>query len=417
MLESPLRLFRRLPPTVQLLVGGTFVNKVGTFIVPYLSLVLHREFHMSAGATGLLISSYGVGALVSVVVGGVLTDSMGRRLTLLVSLLGSGAMAVAMAFAPNVHVFVPMLVAFGFIAELYRPASAAIISDLLPSHDRATGFATMRVAVNLGFAVGIALGGLVVDWSWRVLFGADGATTMLFGALVFFFIHETKPAEPTGHTAPAKSPSLWRDGVYAQAMVVSLAFSLVAFSFITVLPLTVSVWAGYPAAVYGGIVALNGVLIAVFEVSVVAWVRRFRRLRVAALGLLLAAVGFALTGLFPHWLWFLATLALWTAGEILALPQQLAFISDWAPADARGRYMGFYAATWSVGFALNPILFLPLHAWAGDRLFWGLLFFILAPAAIVPWHLDRTADRPERLRGLSSPAPAEAMMPELSPES
>jgi MFS family permease len=417
MLESPLKLFRRLPPQVQLLVGGTFVNKVGTFIVPYLSLVLHREFHMSAGATGALISSYGVGALISILVGGFLTDSMGRRVTLLVSLLGSGALAVALAFAPSAHVFVPMLVAFGFIAELYRPASAAIISDLLPSHDRATGFATMRVAVNLGFAAGIALGGLLVDWSWRALFAADGATTVLFGLLVLLFIHETKPAEATGPDSGVKTSGLWRDGVYAQAMVVSLAFSLVAFCFITVLPLTVNLWAGYPAAVYGGIVAVNGVLIALFEVSVVSWVRRFRRLRVAALGLLLAATGFALTGLFPHWLWFLATVALWTAGEILALPQQLAFISDWAPPDARGRYMGFYAATWSIGFALNPILFLPLHAWAGDRLFWGLLFFILAPAAMVPWHLDRTADRPERLRGASAPPSPEAMMPELSPES
>jgi MFS family permease len=417
MLENPIALFRRLPPTVRLLVAGTFVNKVGTFIVPYLSLVLRREFHMSAGETGLLISSYGIGALVSIVVGGVLTDSMGRRVTLLVSLLGSGALAVALAFAPSSRVFVPMLVAFGFIAELYRPASSALISDLLPSRDRATGFATMRVAVNLGFAAGIALGGLLVDWSWRALFAADGATTVFFGVLVLLFIRETKPEAAPHHAAGARASSLWRDGVYAQAMIVSLAFSLVAFSFITVLPLTVNLWAGYPAAVYGGIVAVNGILIALFEVSVVSWVSRFRRLRVAALGLVLAALGFALTGLFPHWLWFLATVALWTAGEILALPQQLAFIADWAPPDARGRYMGFYAATWSIGFALNPILFLPLHEWAGDRLFWGLLFFILGPAAIVPWRLDRTADRPERLRGAASPAPAEAMLPELSPES
>jgi MFS family permease len=404
---------------VRLLVTGTLVNKLGTFIVPYLSLVLSREFHMSAGATGRFIMAYGIGSLVSILVGGFLTDALGRRATLLLSLLGSGVLAMAMGFSPNQRVFVPLLLVFGFVAELYRPASHAIISDLLPSRDRATGFAALRVAVNLGFAVGMALGGLLVDWSWRVLFVADGATTALFGATVYFFIHETKPqAAPESAAAPGPgpAPSVWRDGVYAQLMACSVAFSTVVFSFITVLPLTVTLWAGYPAAVYGAIVGANGLLIAVFEISVVEWLKRFRRLRVAALGLALSGVGFALTGVFPHWAWFLATVVLWTAGEILTLPQQMAFIADWAPPEARGRYMGLYGATWSLGFALNPVLLLPLHARLGETVFWPVLLLIVGPAALVQRRLDRVADRPERLRGhREGPLPATAL-PALSPE-
>jgi MFS family permease len=416
MLESPITLVRRLPAQVRILLFGTLVNKIGTFIVPYLSLVLHREFHLSAAASGALVSTYGVGALVSILVGGVLTDSLGRRVVLLLSLGGSGALALAMAFAPSVNVFVVLLVAFGFLAELYRPASSAIISDLLPSSERATGYAALRVVVNLGFALGIALGGLVVDWSWRALYAADGATTLVFGAVVFASIGESKPV-PSDHLAPAREEKvgLWRDGVYAQALMTSLAFSFVVFNFITVLPLTVTLWAGYPAAIYGAIVALNGVLIALFEVSMVAWLQRFRRLRVAALGLVVSAIGFALTGLVPHWSWFLVSVAVWTFGEMMTLPQQMAFLADWAPPAARGRYMGLYAATWSVGFALNPVVMLPLHAWAGERAFWGLMLVALVPAALVPWRLDRVADRPERLRGVSEPSPDAALVPALTP--
>jgi MFS family permease len=325
--------------------------------------------------------------------------------------------ALAMAFAPSVKVFVVLLVVFGFLAELYRPASSAILSDLLPSTERATGYAALRVVVNLGFALGIVIGGLVVDWSWRALFAADGVTTLLFGALVFFSIDETKPAHPDPLAAGAdERVGVWRDGVYAQALMTSLAFSFVVFTFITVLPLTITLWAGYPAAIYGVIVGLNGVLIALFEVSVVSWLRRFRRLRVAALGLVVSGVGFALTGLIPHWSGFLLSVTVWTFGEMMTLPQQMAFLADWAPPSARGRYMGLYAATWSVGFALNPILLLPLHAWAGERAFWGLMLVALAPAALVPLRLDRVADRPERLRGASGPTPAAALVPDLGAE-
>lgn len=420
MLESPLALIRRLPAPVRLLVVGTLINKLGSFIVPYLSLVLNREFHMTAAAAGALVTAYGVGSLVSILAGGFLTDFLGRRTTLLVSLFGSGVLAVAMGLAPGAKAFVPLLLVFGFVAELYRPAAHAIISDLLPSEQRATGFAALRVAINLGFAVGMTIGGLLVDWSWRVLFTADGITTILFGATVFFFIHETRPttapADGGGGGDSGRSAGPWRDGVYAQLMVSSVAFSLVVFCFLTILPLTVTLWAGYPAAVYGAIVGFNGLVIAAFEISIVAWLQRFRRLRVAALGLVLSALGFGLTGVMPHWAWFLFTVTLWTAGEIFTLPQQMSFIADWAPPEARGRYMALYSASWSVGFALNPILLMPLHAWAGERLFWPLLLLVLGPAAVIPWRLDRI-DRPERLRGRTTAVGSdEAVLPALSPE-
>ena len=136
---------------------GTLVNKLGTFIVPYLTLVLLRDFQMSEAEVALLVFAYGAGSVVSILAGGVLTDRLGRRRTLLVSLLGSGALAVVMGLLPSPRLFVPLLVAFGFIADLYRPAASALIGDLLPSSERATGFAGLRMAVNLGWASGTAL--------------------------------------------------------------------------------------------------------------------------------------------------------------------------------------------------------------------------------------------------------------------
>ena len=416
MLRNPVVLLRGLPATVRVLVAGTFINKLGSFIIPFLTIVLKREFRLSGTEVGTLVMAYGAGSLVSVLCGGVLTDRLGRRATLLVSLFGSGGAAILLGFSPSIRAFATLLVLFGFVADLYRPAASAIVADLLPSSQRAVGFAALRMAVNLGFAFGMTLGGLLADWSWRLLFVGDGLTTVLYGALVYFFIPETRPGASGGHAEQARPPAaLWGDRVFLQVMAVSLAFGLVFFCHITTLPLTITGNGGYPSWVFGALVGVNGLLIALLEVSVVHRLGGRRRLRVAALGTALAGLGFGLSGLFTHWAWYLATVVIWTAGEILSTPFKMAFVTDWAPPALRGRYLSLYQATWSVAVALNPILFLPLQARLGDRIFWPLMMVVAAPAVMVLLRLDRIADRPERLRGLSHPPAAEAEAALLAP--
>lgn len=405
MLESPLASIGRLPAPVRVLLLGTFVNRAGTLIFPYLTLVLRRDFGLSAERTALLVFGFGAGTLVSILLGGVLTDRLGRRRTLLLSLLGGGAMAVSLGFAPSVAAFVPLLVAFGFLAELYRPASSAMIADLLPSSQRAVGFAALRVAVNLGFAIGTALGGLLADVNWRLLFVGDGLTTLAFGAIVFARVAETRLApalKPPSAEPPAARPAAWWDPVFARLLVANLLFAIVFLADLTVLPLSVTLGAGYPAWVYGLLLGVNGLLIAAFEISAVSALSGLRRLRVAAVGMLVTGAGFALNGIAPHWGAFLAGVLVWTVGEILTMPQAGAFAADWAPPAARGRYLSLFTATFSLAWALSPVLLLPLHARLGDRLFWPVAALGVLPAAALLLELDRSADHPERLRGLSS---------------
>jgi MFS family permease len=422
MIENPLALLRRLPPVVQLLVAGTFVNKLGSFIIPYLTLVLRREFDQTPSQVGALLAAYGAGSLTSILIGGALTDRLGRRATLLISLLGSGVIAVLLGFAPGIRAFAVLLVLFGFVADLYRPASSSIIGDLLPSAQRANGFAALRMAVNLGFAVGMSLGGLLADWHWRILFFGDGVTTLLFGLVVYLYIPETRQAPapsrsagPQGAGEPEEAAFRpWRDRVFVEMMVVSFLFGLIFFSHITVLPLTMTVSAGYPAWVFGVLVGVNGLVIAAFEMPIVDRLRGRRRLRTAALGTFLAGLGFGIMGLFQHWSWFLFGVLMFTAGEILASPGKMAFITDWAPPRARGRYLSWYQGTWSLAIGLNPLVFLPLHGRLGDRLFWPLMVILALPAVFLLIRLDETADRRECLRGLSEAAgPLPAV---LSPE-
>ncbi len=404
---GPIALIRGLPPAVRVLIIGTFVNKVGSFITPYLTLVLWRNFHLSAQAVGLMTMAYGFGSIVSVLSGGYLTDRLGRRRTLLISLLGSGALAVGLAAAPSVVVFVPLLVLFGFLADLYRPAASAIIGDLLPSAQRLVGFAALRMAVNLGFAAGMVAGGLLADWSWRALFAGDGLTTFCFGLIVLASLPETavgvrrSSARTTAVPAVDAVPTsaLWHDRPLIELCTASLLFKLAFYSAFSVLPLTITQWAGYPTVVFGLLVGLNGLIVAFGEVWLVHRLQDRRRLRLAALGTLLSGFSLAASGLVPHWAAFLVTVIGWTLGEMLSVPQELAFLADWAPPAARGRYLSAFQATWSVALAINPLTMLPLYLVVGPRLFWPLVLVFDVPAMMMLLRLDRTADRPELLRG------------------
>lgn len=399
MSEAPWTIFRRLPAPVKLLIYGTFVNRAGGFILPFLAIVLTRDFGLNEKQLASILACYGIGSLCAILTGGWLTDRIGRRQVLLTSLIGGGSLAVAMGFSRDITILSGLILVYGFVGELYRPAASAILGDLLPSSQRAVGFAALRLAVNLGFAFGTGLGGFLADAGWRLIFWGDGATTLAFAALMFFGIPETRPvSEPPHKDAPRVSISPWRDLVFFRLILCSFAFSLVFFTHITVLPLTVTKSAGYSAKLYGGLIALNCLIIAVIEMTATQWLMRWRRLRVAALGYLFMGAGFALTGLFMHWAWFAFTVIIWTAGEILVSPQQMAFIADWSPPAARGRYLSLFQASWSLAFAATPLVFLPLHARLPEAWFWPLTLVIAVPPFFLLRRIDKV-DHPDRLRG------------------
>src|SRR5215218_5510278 len=146
---------RALPRPVWILCAGTFVNRFGSFVAVFLVLYL-RDRGYSIAESGLVVSFYGIGNVVAAAVGGWVADRFGRRNALALSMFGSAATLLLLSQAASLPLIIVLTTLAGLTGEMYRPAAAALITDLTPAGERIPAFALNRLAINAGFAAGPA---------------------------------------------------------------------------------------------------------------------------------------------------------------------------------------------------------------------------------------------------------------------
>lgn len=159
---------RALPPATWVLFAGTFVNRLGTFVLPFMTLYLTRRGY-SPGQAGLAIAMYGVGGIGSQLVGGWLADRIGRRKAIALSMISASCLTLVLWRATSLAVIYPVMALLATAAEAHRPAASALIADLVPARGRVTAFAMFRLAINIGWAAGLTLGGLLAERSFSYL--------------------------------------------------------------------------------------------------------------------------------------------------------------------------------------------------------------------------------------------------------
>lgn len=346
-----------LPRSYWALWVGLLVNRVGSFVVPFLSLFLTRERGLSLAEAGGLVSLWGLGAVGAGPVSGVVSDRLGRRTALFVSLVGGAALTMALGFVTRPAALGPLVFGVGFIGEIYRPASHAVIADVVPPRDRVRAFGLLYWAVNLGVAIGLALAGLLASRSYALLFVGDGLTSLAFAWVVWRFVPETRPAarpETVREVLHGLVLPL-RDPVYLPFLALHLILVTVFFQFQLALPVDMAEHGVSPTG-YGLLMALNGALIVVLQPFAARWLSARDPGPVLAAGCVLIGLGFGMNALHHTVGWYAFGIVVWTLGEISYLPLVSTIPADLAPEALRGRYQGAYSLAWSVAAFVAPVL-------------------------------------------------------------
>src|SRR5207245_2621141 len=159
---------------------------------------------------GLGLAGYGLGAVGAQGGGGLLADRLGRRNTIALSMFGGAGLTLSLVWIHGLWGIVGVVALLGFVAELYRPASSALIADLIPPERRVAAFSAYRLMLNVGWALGLALGGILAERSFTLLFVGDALTSASFGVIALAAIpHGTRTSKhEERHLATARSSML-----------------------------------------------------------------------------------------------------------------------------------------------------------------------------------------------------------------
>ncbi len=351
-----LKAYLGFPRAVYVLCLGTFINRAGTLLMPFLTLYLGSELGLGIGFATLAMGVYGAAAIVGALVGGHLADRIGRRAVMLISLLGGAAVLRFFGDFAQPAAILGALAVFSVLAEMYRPAAAAMIADLVEPGRRPHAYGLMYVAINLGFAVGAALGGFLAALWFVWLFWLDALTAAAYAAIILLLIAETRPSAkpapcdpPSGVEAPPRFEALrhiLRDRVFIVFCAGSLLCGLVFMQFMSTFPLHLHNQ-GITTETYGLLISVNGAMIVVCQLPVAALISRFHRGTVVTLAAALLGVGFGATALAAVVWQFVVVVVICTCAEMMQAPLMSSIVTDLAPERFRARYLGVLSMCFS----------------------------------------------------------------------
>ncbi|HEY3856292.1 MAG TPA: MFS transporter [Verrucomicrobiae bacterium] len=373
---------RALPRAAWILFLGTFLNKFGTFVMPFLTLYLTRRGFTLAQA-GIAMSAYGLGSLIASGLGGWLADVIGRRKTIVLSMFSVAFAMMALSQSRSLVAIVAATFMAALTGELYRPASSALLADLVPPELSVTAFSAYRMAFNAGFAFGPATAGFLAERGYFWLFAGDAATSVLFGIIALAMLPRAVKVNTIGGGWVADLKTLADDREFHRVLFGAFIIGLVFLQISSTFSLHVT-HLGFSAATYGTILSLNGVLVTFCELPMTTITGRFKPWQMMALGYFLIAIGFTCNAFAHSEVALIGCVVLFTFGEMATFPISSAYIAGLAPAHLRGRYMGAYALTWSAGMIVAPQMGLRLLA-IGPKTLWltcGALGLVATAIAI-----------------------------------
>jgi MFS family permease len=336
-------------------------NRCGYMAVPFMGLYVTQSLHRPESDAGIIISLFGVGAILGTTAGGKLTDVFGFRPVQILSSLIGGALFLSFAVVENFHILCALAVVISFFYDAFRPANFTAIAAYAAEGKETRSYSLNRLATNIGWSVGISLAGIIASYNYKLLFIVDGIVSILVAIAIFMFLPAVKGfrkavKEKTKNIIVQKP---WQDAWFIKLIVLTTIFASCFFLMFRVVPVFFKEEWHLGESLIGIVLGLNGVIIALFEMVMITKIENKRSgLYYIVLGVLIVALSFA-TLMMPRFLPIVvATLSiiLFTFGEMLSIPFINTYIIRRSNEFNRGLYAGVYSGSWSMAQVIGPII-------------------------------------------------------------
>ena len=354
--------FRESPFAVKVMLAGVFINRIGGFLNIFLVLYLTAKGY-SIGQATLALGVYGAGQVVGSFIGGVLADRLGARNATVLSMTGTAVLTASLLYLPNYALLLGAALLVGVVSQIYRPASATLLSELTPEDRQIMMFAMYRFGLNVGSTAAPLIGYALYHLDgqqYTLLFWGEALIAFGYAILALIAlppkvrraVDRDTPAEPE---ATGSYLDVLRDRRYVLYLVATVIGVAVYVQYLSTLPLDVQA-AGLAIFWYTFAVSLNGAIVIAFELLVTKVSQQWPMRVTIALAYGLIAAGVAFYALPLSAAVIIVGTLIWTLGEILGGPATFAYAAMAGPPHLKGRYVGSFQVMFGVGAAVGPVL-------------------------------------------------------------
>lgn len=359
--KRTMREYLDLPRSVHILCMGSFINRAGSFVLVFLTIYVSERLGFGKTFAAQCMGVFGLGSIAASLVGGQFADQVGRKTVMLVALFGGAAMLLLLSMATTRSGVLLTILVYAMIAESFRPACMAMLGDLTRPDQRPASFGLLYVSINLGFACGPPVGGLLADISYDLLFWGDAITMAIFGGIIWSLLDETGVTKTASEMSAADVPMrvaagrIFADHSFLLFCLATLLISIVFMQSFSTLPIYIKD-VGYTNLQFGLLMSLNGLMIVICQLPLTNLLTRFNAMTNILVGGILVGIGFAIYFLPPTLMILFASVAIWTTGEMMQAPFKQTLVTAMAPPELRGRYLGTHSMSYSLAMMIGAPL-------------------------------------------------------------
>lgn len=338
------------------------INRSGTMVVPFMTLYMTQALHFSISKAGIVMAIFGAGAICGGLLGGKLTDKYGFYNIQLSALVCGGAMFMLLGQMKDFGAICACTFVLAVLNEAFRPANSTAIAQYSNEENRTRCYSLNRLSINLGWAVGSAVGGYIAAHNYEMLFWVDGVTNIGAAILLRSVLSPQRNAQTPQRKAKeakekdADTRPAYADRMYMFFVLLTIMFSFCFFQLFTTVPVYYRRVFQLREAEIGNLMAINGLLIALVEMVLVFKLEaKKKNLTFVFLGILFISIAFLCFNLLPSgWLVGLIFTLFITVGEMLSMPFMNVFMISRTTESNRGQYAGLYTVAWSVAQVIGP---------------------------------------------------------------
>ncbi|WP_347158298.1 MDR family MFS transporter [Pontibacter chitinilyticus] len=355
------------------------INRSGSMVTPFLSIYVTSMLGYTLREAGIILSIYGMGAVCGAFLGGWLTDRIGHFRVQFVSLTLGGCLYFLLLRLHQFGYLAAGVFILSLVNDMLRPANAASIAYYARPENVTRAFSLNRMAINLGFSVGPAIGGLLAALSYHWLFITDGTTCIAAGIFFFLYFRNRQGHKPVRQKQQTEAPapalrSPYRDRTFVLFVVLCSCFAIIFFQLFATLPLYYRQVYALPESRIGALMGLNGLVVFLLEmITVYLLGDKVNKAILVAAGLLTLGTSFVLLNLLPHISTLYISMLLLSIAEICAMPFMATITVERSSTSNRGAYMGLYTISYAAAHVVSPFLGTTIVAAYGFTTLWWVM--------------------------------------------